>query len=81
MVGASGNGHKRARQVEPLLIDSNGAVVDGPDASGLLVLRGAVPGMARTIANDFSRSVRRRRPASGVVCAGVRLGHICESTY
>ena len=54
-MGASGNNHKRARQVEPLLIDSNGAVVDGPDASGLLVLRGAVPGMARTIANDFSR--------------------------
>ena len=82
MVRASGSGRKRARQVEPLLIDSNGAVVDGPDASGLLVLRGAVPGMARTIANDFSRfdSVVQLACDSAIYASPL-ISHRCLSVH
>ena len=41
--------------VEPVLLTPNGEEIEGNDVSGLLALRGAVPGMARTIAGDFAR--------------------------
>jgi len=41
--------------VDPVLLTPEGHEIEGNDVSGLLALRGAVPGMARTIARDFKR--------------------------
>ena len=44
--------------VEPVLLDAaTGAEIEGNDVAGVLALKSATPGMARTIANDYTRFI------------------------
>ena len=52
---ASSHSHRAPDPADPVLLTPEGEEIDGNDVSGLLAIRGAVPGMARTIARDFKR--------------------------
>ncbi|XP_065827970.1 acetyl-coenzyme A synthetase 2-like, mitochondrial [Oscarella lobularis] len=57
--------------IRPLLVDSNGAEIVGNDVSGLLCIRGAWPGMARTIYGDHERFLNTYfRPYPGLYFTG-----------
>lgn len=57
--------------VEPVLLTPEGGEIEGNDVSGLLALRGATPGMARTIARDFTRYMNTYwRPYPGYYFTG-----------
>ena len=53
--------------VRPALVDDEGREVAGPSVRGHLVLRGAFPGMARTVAGDHARFEKYYSEFSGGV--------------
>ena len=81
--------------VQPVLLDADGTELLGNDVNGVLALKGATPGMARSILGDFTRYFETfwsvfpgyyftgdgaRRDEDGHIWITGRVDDVCAST-